>query len=297
MKILITGATGFIGRNLVNKLIHNKHDIVVIVRSDSDTSCIDNILKQYKYNGDINDLIVFFKEENFDGVIHLASLFLADHTLDDISGLILSNIEFGTEILEACQQSKVSWFINTGTFWQNFENDTYNPTNLYAATKQAFEDIARYYTETSDLIFTTIKLNDTFGPDDPRNKIFHLWKKIAKSGDSLDMSPGEQLIDISYIEDVVNAYKVLVEHLGSSHAHQFKNKIYAVMSNERMTLKKLAQVFEDTSSTKLRINWGGRPYRKREVMVPWTGGEKVPGWKQNYTLKEAINKTMEKDND
>lgn len=291
MKILVTGATGFIGKNLVAKLIDNGHDTYALVRENSDTSCIDKSVKVYPYNGDINTLSKFFKEKKFDGVIHLASHFLAAHNPDDVSSLITSNIQFGTELLEASKSADVTWFINTGTFWQNYKNEDYNPVNLYAATKEAFENIAKFYTQTCDLVFTTIKLNDTFGPNDSRAKVFNQWTKIAKSGERLSMSAGEQIIDISYIDDVINAYDQLVNLLKED-ATQHHDKTYVVTNQERSSLRDLAKIFESATDTELDIDWGGREYRDREVMSPYNLGEVVPGWKQQYTLEEAIRKTV-----
>jgi len=293
MKILITGATGFIGQNLIRSLLSKNYDIYCIVRESSDISNIDSRVSIFKYDEKVDSLIDFFKKEKFDGVIHLASLFLASHSKNDISNLILSNIKFGTELLEGCKESCVKWFINTGTFWQNYENSNYNPVNLYAATKEAFESIAKYYVETSELIFTTVKLNDTFGPGDTRSKVFNIWNKIAKTQEVLEMSPGEQIIDISYIEDVVSAYKILIEHLDSDKKEELKNKEFVVTNSEKMSLKDLSKVYEEVTGAKLNIIWGGREYRDREVMSPYDKGVIVPGWRQQCTLKEAIIKTME----
>ena len=66
---------------------------------------------------------------------------------------------FSQKKLTFSKKFNLKWFINTGTFWQNYQSEKYNPVNLYAATKEAFQNIAKYYTETSSLIFTTIKLN------------------------------------------------------------------------------------------------------------------------------------------
>lgn len=293
MKILITGATGFIGQNLIKLLLKKGYEIHCIIRFNSDISKINNNAQIFKYDENISSLQNYFLKENFDGIIHLASLFLAMHTKDDISNLINSNIKFGTELLEACKASNIKWFINTGTFWQNYNTEEYNPVNLYAATKEAFEIIAKYYTETSNLIFTTIKLNDTFGPNDTRNKIFNLWNNIAKSGEILEMSEGKQIIDISYIEDVVIAYEILINHLSSNKNIEFNNKSFVVTSNDRMNLKDLSNYFEKATNTKLNIKWGSKSYREREVMVPFEKGEIVPTWEQKYSLKEAIKRTIE----
>ena len=72
-----------------------------------------------------------------------------------------SNITFGTQLVEAMVANGCYQFVNTGTSWQHYENDEYNPVNLYAATKQAFEDILRYYVETSALrVITLTQVSD-----------------------------------------------------------------------------------------------------------------------------------------
>jgi CDP-paratose synthetase len=291
MKILMTGATGFIGRNLANKLI-KKYNITAIVRESSNISFLDKKIEIFRYNGNINNLINFFKYKKFDGIIHLASLFLSFHKIEDIELLIDSNIKFGTELLECAKLFNVKWFINTGTFWQHYNNEQYNPVNLYAATKEAFEVIAKYYVETSNLVFTTIKLNDTFGLNDTRKKIFNLWIDCIKNNKTLDMSKGEQIIDISYIEDVVSAYEIMIENLSKKDYKKYNLKSYVVSNKERISLKDLAKLFEEVTGKKININWGAKNYREREIMIPYNKGELVPGWQQKYTLKEAMEITL-----
>lgn len=292
MKILVTGGTGFIGRNLTRILLDNKYDVHCIVRIGSDTSLLDNRIKIFKYNNDIDSLITYFNNEKFDGVVHLASLYLTTHFRHDISNLIFSNIQFGVEILEACKAAAVKWFINTGTTWQHYKNEEYNPVNLYAATKEAFIKIAKYYTETSNLIFTTLKLSDTYGPNDTRNKIFNLWLKISKSGEILEMSHGEQIVDIVFIEDVLNAYLIMINYLMSDRSNEYNLKSFVIKSKEQKSLKELAKIFETVTSSKLNIKWGAKPYREREVMLPYKNGEMVPGWEPRYTVAEGIKKMV-----
>lgn len=294
MKILITGATGFIGQSLVSFLVKKNIEVFCLVRKNSDISKIDKNVSIVISNCNTNNLIDLFLKEKFDGVIHLASLFLSEHKVEDIEDLISSNILFGTKLLEASKLGKVKWFINTGTLWQNFNNDDYNPVNLYAATKESFQNIAKYYIETSDLIFCTIKINDTFGPNDTRNKIFNLWLKISQTQELFEMSPGEQIIDISYIEDIVNAYYILLTHLNSKNFASFKNRTFVIASKKRVTLKELAKIFEKATNLKLNIVWGGREYREREVMNPSSKYETIPDWEPQYEIEEAIKKTIGK---
>ncbi len=292
MKIFVTGATGFIGKHLVTKLIAEENKITINLRVGKRNPFQSDIKTYSLGERNIETDIQFFKEELFDGIIHLASLYITTHKPQDVNYLIDSNIKFGTYVLECAAQAKIKWFINTGTFWQHYNDANYSPVNLYAATKQAFESIAQYYIETNQIQFCTIQLSDTYGPDDSRPKIFNLWKRIAQTGETLDMSPGNQLIDISYIDDIVSAYSLLANHLQNERHNIINGSIFAVTVQRRYSLKELSELFESTTGFKLNINWGGLSYRKREVMIPWTKGQKVPGWTAQSDLKEKIKETF-----
>lgn len=293
MKLLITGSTGFIGRHLCRALLNNGIDFIALVRSATDTTALrQSGTKHHIEDTGSRALIEWMTQECFDGVIHLASCFLVQHEPEDIDRLIESNLAFPTRILEATARSKIKWFLNTGTFWQNYQNHDYDPVNLYAATKEALLDIARYYTETTSLIITTIKINDTYGPDDTRLKLFYLWNRISQTGELLEMSPGEQLIDIVYIGDVIGAYLQMIENLSGVDPKIHNGKCYAISSNYLVTLQELASLYTKVTGRFLNIAWGGRSYRPREIMTPWSNFEIVPGWKPRYSLEEGIKETL-----
>jgi CDP-paratose synthetase len=294
MKIFITGATGFIGRHLVNKLADDGHLITINLYGDEE-SPFEHTIKTFKLNEKNSKRdIAYLKEEKYDGIIHLASLFLKDHQSDQVTKLIDSNVRFSSYILECTSKAGINWFINTGTFWQHYQNGEYSPVNLYAASKQAFESIAQYYIEIEQIKFVTLRLSDTFGPNDTRPKVFNLWQNIARTGETLEMSAGDQVIDISYIDDIVNAYRILADHLQNNTESIVNGSVFAVNANIRYTLKELASIFEQSTGSKLNINWGGRKYGEREVMEPWTGGILVPGWRQQVSIEEGIKSIKKK---
>lgn len=276
MNILLTGATGFIGRNLISELKKN-NELYILVRPNSKRSDfgVENFVE---FSDDVIFLAEYIRKNKIDGVVHLASLYIAEHKSEDIKELVMSNIYLGTALLEACKFADVKWFLNTGTIWQNYQaedySDAYNPVNLYAASKQAFITMAKYYTETSNIRFCTLKLCDTFGANDTRKKIFALFERIANSGEFLDMSAGEQYLDILNISDVVSGFCHLIDLL-----HNGKNICdeYVLSSGHHIKLRDLAFVYERNNNVKLNINWGARPYRQREVMKPYIGNV-LEGW-------------------
>jgi len=293
MKILVSGGTGFIGKHLIRRLQMNGHDVHAVIRPSSDEGFFaEQHVQTYTFDRNVDDFTRYIKEQHFDGIVHLASLFLAQHTSADIPGLVDSNVFFATALLEASCKGSVKWFVNTGTFWQHYQDSEYDPVNLYAATKQAFEDIAKYYTATSTVDFVTLQLSDTFGPGDTRPKIFNLWMKHAKNQERLDMSPGDQCLDISYIDNVIDGYVRLTELLTSDTERKLNGSVFALSSGRSLPLKELADIFQKVTGVTLHIQWGAREYRPREVMETWSKGVTIPGWTPAVSLEEGIQRTF-----
>lgn len=284
MRILVTGATGFIGTNLTRELRKN-NELFILGQFEGDPEKLG--LPGIVMTDDIQRLADYIKANEIEGIIHLASLYLTVHTSEQVKDLVLSNVYFGTAVLEAASLAgTVKWFLNTGSIWQNYNTKgmEYNPVNLYAATKQAFIDMARYYTDVFGIRFCTLKLCDTYGPNDTRRKIFKLFKDYSESGETLKMSPGEQLIDLLYITDIVSGFIQLSTLLSSG---EHLKEQYVLSSGHQIPLKEIANLFMSVSGRNVNIEWGGLPYREREVMMPWKG-ETVPGWKPQIDIKNGI---------
>jgi len=288
---LVTGATGFVGPHLVKRFAKDGWEVHIIIRPHSSLDIIKDLVDKvfiHKHDGTTEAMVEIVSESNPTIVFHLASLFLAEHQLEDIEPLIKSNILFGTQLAEAMVTNGTYKMVNTGTSWQHYNNEDYNPVCIYAATKQAFEDILKFYIETTSLKVITLKLFDTYGPNDPRPKLFNLLKKVAEEQKPLAMSPGDQLIDLVYIDDVVEAFIIAAKMLLSDKVNKYED--YAVSSGKPIKLRDLVVLYEKIIGKKLRIEWGGRPYREREVMVPWNKGKVLPGWNAKIGLEEGIRK-------
>ena len=287
MRILLTGATGFVGKHLYARMA-GEHELHLLVRPSTDYSALSPC-HVCCFQGDVERLADYLRSHQVEGIIHLASLYLASHRPDQVADLVNANILLGTSLLEAAKLAGVRWFLNTGTIWQNYQSpecsDEYHPVNLYAATKQAFITMARYYQETSPIRFSTLKLCDTYGPGDTRRKILALFREIAQSGETLAMSPGEQRMDLLHINDVVAGFQVLANRLADPSAPLLPE--YVLSSGHPRSLRELASMFEQVNGVRLPIEWGGRPYREREVMEPYRGNV-LPGWSPKVSLETGM---------
>ncbi len=298
MKILMTGITGFIGHHLGERLVNDGHEVYAIVRPTSKINELSENLRRnvkfltYDKDNTVLDIItdLCVDDRRPDVVYHLATNFMNAHRFEDIQDLIQSNITFGTELLDAMVANNVYNFINVGTFTQHYDDAEYSPVNLYAATKECFEGIIKYYAEARNLKCIALHLFDTYGADDKRGKILGLLKKISESGETLKMSPGGQLMDLVYVDDVVEAF-VAAGKLLAACKYDYCDT-YGVSSTKPIPLREVVKIFESVAGKKLSIEWGGRPYRAREVMVPWKSYKLLPGWTPKISLQEGIKKFL-----
>lgn len=295
MKALLTGATGFIGRHLVRRLASEGHEVHAVLRAGRPRAerTIGQRVIAHVHDGTTGGLIEIMEAARPDVVIHLASRFVAEHRPDDIEELVSSNLLFATQLVEAMAIHQIRSFINTGTSWQHYRDEVYNPVCLYAATKQAFEAVLRHYVESCGLRALTLKLFDTYGPGDRRGKLFSLLGQAARTGEPLEMSPGEQLLDLVYIDDVVDAFLLAADCLAETSGPA--GQTYAVGSGRPVSLREVVRSYCEIAGVGLDVRWGSRPYRAREVMIPWSQGTPVPGWTAKISLREGIRRMVHAD--
>lgn len=290
--IIITGATGFVGSNLAKFFLDKKEfKIFLIVRENTNLSNINNIkdsVNIYSYDGKLENLIEFFQKVKPETVFHLASNFIAEHESNQIDSLVQSNITFGLHLLEAMKVAGVKKLINTGTSWQHYKNEDYNPVCLYAATKQAFETLIEYYVQAESFKVITLKLFDTYGENDTRPKLINLLNKFADEQTELNMSPGEQMLNLVHINDVCYAFNVANDLINNN--EYVGHKCFAVANNKNYKLKEVIKLFEEITGKKIKVKWGGKPYRNREVMAVWDKGEMLPNWLPLVSLNEGLKK-------
>lgn len=286
---LLTGSTGFIGSHLARRLLSEGWTVHALLRPGSKDEAIQGLsapqFQRHVTDGSAADLQRIARECRADVCFHLASLFLASHTPEQIPELVRDNILFGTQLTDALVAAGTPALINAGTAWQHFESREYSPVALYAATKQAFEDLLKFYTETTPLRALTLKLYDSYGPGDRRKKIFALLKEAAQKGTVLEMTGGEQYIDLVHVDDVVEAFIQAEKHLRAS---KEKYETFSVSSGKPIRVKALVETFSRVTGVNPKVELGKRPYRPREMMTPWNAGPVLPGWKPQVALEEGI---------
>lgn len=276
-RALVTGASGFVGSRLVRRLVRDGWETAALLRPASKTTELGpegGRLHFVRTPGGFDSLAGIMDEFRPTHVFHTAACTFHDYQPAQVREFVDTNIGFGADLVEAMLAKGIRHLVNTGTSWQHYEGATYSPVNLYAATKQAFEDLLHYYVEARGLQVVTLKLFDTYGSDDPRPKLLNLLALARANKRQLPLSPGEQILDLVWVEDVVRAYACGVEMFGAGPGF---HRVYALSGQDRMTLKQFMELYRETTGEVPPVLLGARPYRAREVMVPWTGPV-LPGW-------------------
>ena len=286
---IITGATGYIGSHVLKHLLSKGWEIHVVADPKFGYSAIEDVRSQidiFEYNGEINSLITYFQKVNADVVFHLAAAVITNYKPEQVPVLIQSNIQFGTEILEAMKASSTRKIVSTGSYWQNYNSDSYNPVDLYAATKEAFEKIVKLYVDAFNFRHINLRIFDVYGEDDKRPKLWNILKKIAGTDEVIEVSPGEQKLDMVHISDVCTAYEAAYQLLLES--DDIQNETFGVMTGKHYSLKSIISLYEQKMGKKMNVHFGGRAYKAREVMVPYKHYKVLPNWKAKIMIDKGV---------
>lgn len=277
-RVMITGGSGFLGGHLIRIMVHRGWQVAVLGRREVIGT------PHFAMQGGMSAMTAALAEWKPDVVVHLASLFLAQHQPEDVDRLVEANVAVGARLLEAMHQTGTRRLVSAGTMWQHHDNAPYAPVNLYAATKQAFEDLCRHYVQAHDMAAWHVHLTDTVGADDPRPKLFRLLNDARRSGTTLDMSPGEQRLDLLDASDAAAGFL----HAAASALTQGPaERLFALRHQEQWTLRQVVECYRRHAGGPT-VAFGALPYRPREIMVPPTFPPTLPGWSPQVSVETAI---------
>lgn len=298
MKILLTGATGFLGSKILKRLVERKEQVVILKRSTSKLERIREYMSCCSaYDVDKNAIDNIFEKEKPDVVIHCATAY--GRTGRDVLEVVKTNLLFGVELLESAYRHGCTHFINTGTYnIKQICNTGRVEKNAYMAdytlSKFQFDCWGEEFAALGKINFIQMNLEHIFGEDDDEGKfIFMVERTCTANVEQLELSDGMQLRDYIYSENVVDAYLCVLEHLSQLSGYQN----FQIGMGESISLKEFVIMIKEAAQSTTRLEFGKRERNANEpeCSVADISGLKNLGWTPRFSRKEGIEQMLFKD--
>jgi nucleoside-diphosphate-sugar epimerase len=287
-KIVLTGATGFLGSHLASMLIKNGYQVIALKRRSSSLHRLANISSELEMVDvdDVNFDEVFSKFGKIDAIIHTATCYGRND--ESISEIFSANTDFPLKLLDAGIRAGVDMFINTDTILDKY-------LNLYALSKNQLLQWGRFFSLHKNICFVNLRLEHFYGAyDDPSKFSTYVIKGCLDSTSELKLTKGEQKRDFIHVDDVVSAYLALLKN-----KQNFSSPFveFDVGTGRSISIREFVETVHRISGSKTELVFGAIPYREGEVMHSEANisGLVDLGWRCFYDVETGLSEVMQRE--
>lgn len=321
MKYLVTGAAGFIGSAVVERLTDAGHEVVGI---DNMNDYYQVSLKEDRLTRIIHDKFVFknldladregiatlFAEEQFDKVIHLAAQAGVRYSIDNPLAYADSNLVGHLTILEGCRHHKIKHLVyasSSSVYGLNKKmpfdtaDSVDHPISLYAATKKSNELMAHTYSHLYGVPTTGLRFFTVYGPWGRPDMALFKFTKAIMNGDEIDVyNNGDMQRDFTYIDDIVEGIIRIQDVVpetnsdwsveeGSPATSSAPYRVYNIGHGSPVKLMEYIEALEDALGIEAKKNF--MPMQPGDVYATYADTEdlfKATGYKPQVKVKEGV---------
>jgi nucleoside-diphosphate-sugar epimerase len=284
--VLVTGASGFIGRALVRRLVADGHTTVCTARRPAH----DVAEGAAWVPGDLADrsFVQRLIEEARPAVVfHLASHVTGSRSIDVVPATLANNLVASVSVLEAATEAGCDRVVLIGSGDEPAAGDA--PCSPYAATKWAVGGYARMFLSLYGTPVTTARPFMVYGPDQPdTTKVVPYTITSLLRGEAPTLSSGQRLCDWVYIDDVVDALLVLAD------APEVIGRVLDVGSGHLQTVRHVVETIATLVGAAVQPVFGGLADRQGETQAVADVAEtaRVCGWRPTTDLYEGLKRTV-----
>ncbi len=312
MKILVTGAEGFIGSHLVERLITIGHNVTSLVQYNSFANIGNlkfinkNIYKNLNIEfGDIRDPDKMLQlSKNKDVIIHLAALISIPYSYSSYNSFIDTNVNGTLNILRCLKKYNNLKLIHTSTSEvygtaikiPMDENHRLFPQSPYAASKASADLMVNSFYNSFNLPIITLRPFNTFGPrQSPRAVIPTIIKQFISNQANLTLGNINTSRDFTYVLDTVKAFEVALKS-------KKYGEVFNIGSNFSIKISQIINLCSKKFNIKKKIRKDTKKFRPKnsEVMKLFCSNlkaKKYLKWKPQYTglsgFKKALNTSID----
>lgn len=301
-KILVTGATGFIGNKLLDKLLSNNFEVICVVREDS--KHLSNLLNKnvkivYCNLNNYHNLPNLLNRNDIDTVYHFAWQGVSDKDLTN-EHIQLNNVQSTLDLIDVCPKLGVKRFIGAGSiheiegYYEMLEDKVI--TNLgyaYKSSKLAAHWMGKALAGNKGIDFFWPIISNTYGVGENSGRLVNTIIRNILNGESTSVSEGKQNYDFVYIDDIINAFYLIGEKGINGHN-------YFIGSGTPKPLKEYLHIIEDIANKKncsnIKLSYGD--IKNNVVYLPEDIFDisnliKDTNWKPIVSFEDGINKTVD----
>ena len=295
-RVLVTGATGFIGQRLVRRLVEAGARIYAGVAPDGRPERVARLSAQaQRLIFDIRDagaVQAAVAETAPQIVFHLAAVGVTNPGVNPVLALAV-NAGGTLHLLEPLQGQDVRRVVLVGTCYEYGAREAaegLDPFNAYAASKVAAWAFGRMYWRAHGLPVVTVRPFQVYGPGQPDHTLVPAAIRAALAGVDFPMTPGGQERDFIYVNDVLEGMLVAAEAPGVE-GHSFD-----LGTGQAHTVRQVVERIWAMTGARGHILPGALPYRTGEVMRLAADADRtarLTGWRARVGLEEGLERTID----
>jgi len=305
-KVLVTGAGGFIGSHLVERLIERGAKVKAFVRYNSKNNWGWLETSPYKdeieiYTGDIRDYdSVKDSMKGIEVIFHLAALIGIPYSYISPLAYIKTNIEGTYNVLQSARELGVERVIHTSTsevygtakYVPIDESHPLQPQSPYSATKISADNIALSFYNAFNLPVTIVRPFNTYGPrQSARAVIPTIITQIMSGKKQIKLGNLQPTRDMNYVIDTVNGFIKIAE------CDELLGEVTNIGSGKEISIGDLARLISQLMGVEVEIEQEEQRFRpeKSEVerlLCDNTKLKKFTDWEPKYSLEEGLNETI-----
>jgi len=298
-RVLITGATGFVGSNLVRMALKEGSDVHIITRTKSDKWRIDDVSTYITdYNSDLLDY------KRLDDIVSIIRPDIIYHTATyggkpnqrDTIRIVQTNLIGTINLIKACMKFSFDLFVNTGSSSEYgikekpmMEEDLLEPVNDYGVSKSAATQYCRAIAKTEELPIVTLRLFSPYGSYEGSTRLIPSVILSCLRRNKPRISSPNFVRDFVHIKDVLDAYEKLID------IPQLSGEILNIGSGKQCTIEEVAnKIIELLGNcveleTGMAQRWSNEP-KKWEADI--SKANDILAWKPKYDLENGLAETI-----
>jgi len=274
---LITGASGFIGNNFLEKFSNKNNFYYIFLKNSKKNKKFINSLKNK------NKKFIFFKKDSeiytsikklkINFFINFATHYTKDNNFKNTEQLIKSNILFPSLILESINKKYLKKVITFGSMQEHNLNKKYMPDCLYAATKRCLDNLFFFHKiKLNKIKFFNLKFYETYSANDKRKKLIPIIKKNFKNNLTTNLTSRKLNLNFLHVDDICRAIQLIINKNIKSGEYQiqakkFSNPKILIDKFNKINVKKIKYSIKNNNIFNINYNLKKLPYWKQKINI------------------------------